>query len=54
LATPGQENIYKKPGGDDGSSFGDEDDKVNRSYIQISDMVDGKKKLKAEIDPPGT
>ncbi len=54
-ATPNAENIFQEPKKDDekssggGSSDSDDEVKIDRTYVEISDMIDGKKKLKAEI-----
>ena len=50
-ATPGRENIEKNNNSDNGGGGGDdEQNNTNHSYVEISDILAGKKKLKAEID----
>ena len=53
-ATPGKENVFKEKttensdsGGGQSSSGGDT--KIDRTYVEITDVIDGKKKLRAEI-----
>ena len=55
--TPGGENVFQEISseenneneGSNNSNDNDEDIKINRTYVEISDVIDGKKKLKAEI-----
>ncbi len=51
-STPGSENVFKKKESSNssgGSSSSDETPKIDRTYVEITDVIDGKKKLKAEI-----